>query len=98
MIFLVVINISAFLSTIGFVIGCWYVKRIMSFGNSEAVRKSIPYLMHNFSRITYRELIFALIPNFSSEILNFSSEIPNLNSKSLIPNLNSKSLIQLSIS
>ena len=85
MIFSVVITTSAFLSTIGFVIGC-YIKRIMSYGNSKAVRKSTPDLMHNFPRITYKELNFALIPNFSSEI-------PNLNSKSLIPNLKSKSLI-----
>ena len=55
-IFSVVISISAFLSTIGCVIGCRYIKRIMSSGNSEAVRKSTPDLMHNFPRITYREL------------------------------------------
>ena len=91
MIFSVVITISAFLSTIGFLISYGYIKRIMSSGNSEAVRKSTPDLMHNFLRIIYKELIFALISNFSFEF-------PNLNSKSLIPNLNSKSLIQLSIS
>ena len=91
MIFSIVITISAFLSTIVFVIYCRYIKRIMSSGNSEGVRKSTPDLMHNFPRIRYKELIFALIPNFSSEI-------PNFNSKSLIPNFNSKSLIQLVIS
>lgn len=55
-IFSVVISISAFLSTIGCVIGCRYIKRIMSSGNSQAVRKSTPDLVHNFPRITYREL------------------------------------------
>lgn len=55
-IFSVVISISAFLSTIGCVIGCRYIKRIMSSGRSETVRKSTPDLMHNFPRMTYREL------------------------------------------
>lgn len=55
-IFSVVISISAFLSTIGCVIGCRYIKRIMSSRNSATVWKSTPDLMHNIRRITYREL------------------------------------------
>lgn len=55
-IFCIVISVSAFLSTIFCVIGFRRVRRMFSSGKVETVRKSTPELMHNFPRITYREL------------------------------------------
>lgn len=59
-IFVLVISISAFLSTICLVIGIHRIKLIISSGKSETRSKPItPELMHNFPRITYRELLEA---------------------------------------
>lgn len=56
-IFILVISISAFLSTICLVIGIRRIKVIISSGKSETRSKPrTPELMHNFPRVTYREL------------------------------------------
>ncbi|KAL5823444.1 hypothetical protein ACOSQ4_021344 [Xanthoceras sorbifolium] len=56
-IFILVICISVFLSTICCVIGIRRIKVMISSAKSEAIRKPrTPGLMHNFPRISYREL------------------------------------------
>lgn len=56
-IFILVICISSFLSTIGCVIGCKCLKAIMSSqGNEQGRKPARPEPIYNFPRITYKEL------------------------------------------
>ncbi|KAB1218822.1 hypothetical protein CJ030_MR3G007321 [Morella rubra] len=56
-IFVLVIVVSAFLSMICCVIGIWRIRGIIHSGKIQTVRKtSTPELIHNFPRITHKEL------------------------------------------
>ncbi|CAL5327561.1 unnamed protein product [Camellia sinensis] len=54
--FFIVIFVTVFIAAICCVIGCRRLKTIISVGNVETETKSPPELIHNFPRITYKEL------------------------------------------
>ncbi|CAK9186841.1 unnamed protein product [Ilex paraguariensis] len=55
-IFCTVISVSSFSSTVCYLIGCRRLKVIIPSGKTETERKLPPELIHNFPRITYKEL------------------------------------------
>ncbi|XP_059642876.1 putative leucine-rich repeat receptor-like serine/threonine-protein kinase At2g24130 [Cornus florida] len=55
-VFCIVISVSVFLSTISCVIVCRRLQRNISSGEAETVSQSPPEPIHNFPRITYKEL------------------------------------------